>query len=377
MKWAALLAVLAETSTSLYPLSRRSCRPMMSEPLARKGWGMGFRARRSIKVAKGVRLNVSKGGVGVSVGGRGARYSVHSSGRRTTSVGIPGTGVSHVSTKTSGSRAKGRSGAGKPRPASVPAAAPVKPGLFAPKGEKALYKAVKGALNLVELDGIAREHPDFWLASSTLAGLKRAGIEGEEQAARQQLAHVFTYQTAPERDQFLTKYLSAASVRVGIAPGVDVELPLTRELVGLTLAELHQAAGDLDAAIDVVEQLEPTAHAAVSLAELYVEAGRHDDVVDLTNGLANEDDVTALLATYRGVALRELGHFEASREALKEALKSKKRDAQIRHRALFERAETYEREGKRAQAKKDLERIMAEDAAYPSVRERLAELGAG
>src|SRR5829696_396428 len=58
-----------------------------------RGFAMGFRMRKSIKVAPGVRLNVSKSGVGASVGGRGGRYSVHSSGRRTVSGGggvIPG-----------------------------------------------------------------------------------------------------------------------------------------------------------------------------------------------------------------------------------------------------------------------------------------------
>ena len=48
---------------------------------------MGFRMRKSFKVAPGVRLNVSKSGFGASVGGKGGRYSVHSSGRRTVSAG--------------------------------------------------------------------------------------------------------------------------------------------------------------------------------------------------------------------------------------------------------------------------------------------------
>lgn len=41
---------------------------------------------------------------------------------------------------------------------------------------------------------------------------------------------------------------------------------------------LHQASDDTNAAIEVVEQLEPTAHAAVSVAELYSAAGRYADV---------------------------------------------------------------------------------------------------
>src|SRR6266550_6591043 len=43
--------------------------------------------RKRITVAPGVRVNVSKRGVGASVGGKGGRYSVHSSGRRTVSAG--------------------------------------------------------------------------------------------------------------------------------------------------------------------------------------------------------------------------------------------------------------------------------------------------
>jgi hypothetical protein len=48
-----------------------------------------------VKIAPGVRLNVNKRSVGVSFGPRGARYSINSDGRRTRSVGIPGTGISY------------------------------------------------------------------------------------------------------------------------------------------------------------------------------------------------------------------------------------------------------------------------------------------
>ena len=88
--------------------------------------------------------------------------------------------------------------------------------------------------------------------------------------------------------------------------------------------------------------------------------------------MRNEDDATALLLSFRGVALRELGHHVAAREAFKEALKSKSREPVIRHYALVERAKTYLAEKKPGMARKDLERVLAEDAAYPEVRELLA-----
>ena len=60
---------------------------------------MGLRARKSIKIAPGVKVNLSTKSVGLSFGGKGATYSVNSSGRRTTTVGIPGTGISYTSSK--------------------------------------------------------------------------------------------------------------------------------------------------------------------------------------------------------------------------------------------------------------------------------------
>lgn len=56
---------------------------------------MGLRFRKSVKVAPGVKLNVGKKSVGMSVGGKGARISASTSGRKTTTVGIPGSGLSY------------------------------------------------------------------------------------------------------------------------------------------------------------------------------------------------------------------------------------------------------------------------------------------
>lgn len=57
---------------------------------------MATRFRKSKSIAPGVRVNVSKGSVGASFGGKGARVSVNSKGRVTRSVGIPGSGLYDV-----------------------------------------------------------------------------------------------------------------------------------------------------------------------------------------------------------------------------------------------------------------------------------------
>ena len=53
----------------------------------------GLRFRKTIRVAKGLRLNLSKSGTSVSVGGKG--FTLNFSKRGVTrTVGLPGTGIS-------------------------------------------------------------------------------------------------------------------------------------------------------------------------------------------------------------------------------------------------------------------------------------------
>ena len=174
-------------------------------------------------------------------------------------------------------------------------------------------------------------------------------------------------------DKFVSNYLFTR-LELPLAQGVTAELSINRDAVGLALAELKQDHGDLEGAIDVVEQLEPTTYAAVSLAELYSQTERWDDVIELTEGMKNEDDASALLCVFRGQAFREQGFHDAAHEALKEALRARSRAAPIRHLALTERAKNYLAQGKKGMARKDLERILAEDSGYEGVRERLADL---
>jgi len=55
---------------------------------------MRIRFRRSIRVMPGVKINLNKKSVGLTVGRRSMHYTVNSKGQRTTSVGLPGTGLS-------------------------------------------------------------------------------------------------------------------------------------------------------------------------------------------------------------------------------------------------------------------------------------------
>lgn len=54
---------------------------------------MSIRFRKSINLGGGLKLNFNKKSAGLSFGTKGARFSMNSDGRKTTSIGIPGTGI--------------------------------------------------------------------------------------------------------------------------------------------------------------------------------------------------------------------------------------------------------------------------------------------
>lgn len=78
---------------------------------------MPWRFRKRKKLFPGVTLNLSDKGAGVTVGNRGGRVSVNSSGRTTVGASVPGTGIYYQETISSGKR--GKRGA----PATAPASA--------------------------------------------------------------------------------------------------------------------------------------------------------------------------------------------------------------------------------------------------------------
>jgi hypothetical protein len=103
-------------------------------------------------------------------------------------------------------------------------------------------------------------------------------------------------------------------------------------------------------------------------------AGRDADVVRLTDGVTNTDEVGALLCLVRGVALRHAGHTPAAREALTEAARVRSRDASIRLRAFLERGQCWLADGQRARARQDFERVLAQDASFPGLQDALASV---
>ena len=324
-----------------------------------------MRLSKSFKLAPGVRMTVSRSGVGYSVGGGGVRVTRRPRGGHSRTVGIPGSGISHTRTLDESSRRTNTTA----RTPVLPG--PAKPGPMAPGWEKALFRLLVAGSSPKTLEAIAAEYPTTRPLCMTLDGLL-AYQRGDRQRARLLLHKTLLSGFAPEADPFVIKYIAASQLTISIADGVAVEMPLCREAVGLALAELHQDAGDLAAAIAAVEALPGTGAVGISAAELYCALGSYGEVINMTEEVRNDDDAGAFLLVMRGIALRETGHHDAAKDCLTDALRSRSRAPEVRHRALIERAQVHLDNGRIASARRDLERILAEDSSYPGLTEALA-----
>ena len=352
---------------------------------------MSIRFRRSMKLMPGVRLNFSKSTVGLSFGIPGARYTINSKGRRTVSAGIPGTGLYATETLSSGSRSKRASSEPvKTREVeqselreSMGSVIP-SPSFFSSKAEKALSAFL--------LDVYHREHPDT--ASEVIAKAKALRADHEELRYPLELITFIHAITDPElrdegkswadglwknrstifADKLVVKYLSAIYPQTRITPGIWVFLPYNEELFGFIYAEVLQDSGRYEDALNVLSELNPDPLVAVSIADIEISMKNFDGAIQTTEDIENEDDITAMLLTLRGIAFRGKGLHEAALECFKRALAKKDRSQELLHRARFERADTYIALGKKAMAVKDLEKILVDEPTYEGVVEKLEQL---
>jgi tetratricopeptide (TPR) repeat protein len=335
--------------------------------------------RKSISLGGGVRLNASKTGFGLSAGTRGARYSVHSSGRRTRSVGLPGSGLSYVTTRSGSSR---RAASNTQRQATAGTAASIsKPGLFAPAHEKAFAKGVS-----VYVSGDAhkawqhfceaarRDTQDKSAADDLFAGLLAVQLEKTAEAIPYLERVVRSPTELP--DDLMRKYIPGGATTIGVTPHVSVSVPFGSTAAALALAEVYQGAGRRDEAIGVLQKLleiRKEASLTLSLAELLAEEEAWDELVELTAGTKNQDDLTLAICIFQARALESQGMDEAALEVYRDALRSKKRDDELLKRARYARGRLYLRLGKKAQGRKDLSRVYADDPSFEGVADLLRD----
>lgn len=364
---------------------------------------MAFRFFRRVKIAPGVHVNLSRSGGSVSVGPRGAKVTAGPRGVRGT-AGIPGTGM-HWTREVRGGRARGggrSDGRSSRRPAPPRRSAEGTPldlgfleRLFTPKSERRLVDAlrawVEGDRAGAErrLAAIAAQEPD---AAFVAAGL--AMEAGRGRAARARLERALAGRRTLGRR--LGEYGIDAALDIEVADGVTARATPDERGVRLALVEVLQAppVRDRAAAIEharaLVRMGADDVLARLSLAELLIEHAEDERVsvrgrraalrrvLELAARIENETAVHAALLLQRGRACRLLGMHDGARDALNAALRRRKdRPADLLRAVRYERGVAHEQAGRRAAARRDLERLVAEDPAYEDAADRLDALRSG
>lgn len=115
---------------------------------------MGWRFRKSIKIAPGIRLNFNKKSTSISIGGHGFHKTISSTGRTTNSFGIPGTGLYYTESSSSRSRstASRQQTSAYTAPLSAAPAAPAAPVVDVPAIKRSIRDIYRVADQTVDWD---------------------------------------------------------------------------------------------------------------------------------------------------------------------------------------------------------------------------------
>ena len=246
-----------------------------------------------------------------------------------------------------------------------------KPGMMSSKGEKAFHAAVVSG-DPSEMLRVAGQNPKYTEPARAIAGL--LSLETDLDRGLSLLEEVLAVEADIGKDHFIRKYLPDAGLTVVIAAGVMVKVPLQTNSLVLLLAELHQARGSNDQAVRLLEAAEQTSHIRLSLTELKYEAKQFDQVLMLTEGVVNDDDVTALMLAYRGWALGELGRDDEAISVLAGTLEFSNQAPTIRAIALVGRGMINQARGEFILAQNDFTQALVEVPDDAEARQHIQEL---
>ena len=341
---------------------------------------MSFRFFRRIRIAPGITLNLSKTGVSMSVGPTGAKFTVGTRGTRAT-IGLPGTGLFYTVSNPLG---QAKSGARRPT-GPVPASRRPSLGFFkrliTPAHEESFVDGLAAlsdgreaeALRLMEA---ALDHDATMGDAAWLAGFMRLKLEHFDTAVRHfQRALQQSHKLGQRFDQY------GLTPRIGlpVTPEVTAALRPNAHSALLGLVEALQLQGKDSEAMAHLETLldrqsdDPVALA--SYAELVLDTedrSRWQQVIELTAPVGNETAVHTAVLLLRGKALVRLGMDHAAEGVFTMALRRTRDRAESLLREIrYQRALVYERLGKQAQARRELERVYAEEPGFEDVARRL------
>lgn len=330
---------------------------------------MSLRFWQRIRLAPGVTLNLSKSTASLSFGPRGAKYTVSPRGNRAT-LGLPGTGLFYTIQDRKGARA------------ATPTRDKLSLGFFrrlvTPPEEKALIDGLR-ALNegdeeaaLSQLEAASNLSDAAWMA-----GMMRLKREAFAQAR----AHLESAIAADDRlGALFKKYDLSPQITLPIANGIYAHISPTERGTRLALVELCEASADAEGAAHHLERLLVIAPedpvVLLSFVQIALDTPQNqnllDRVITLTVATQNETPIDTGILLYRARALAARGLPDAAIEVLTRAGRRRKdRPKRLLQQIRYDRALLYEEVGRKAQARREFEKLYADAPGFEGLAERL------
>ena len=334
---------------------------------------MSLRFRRSIKIIPGVKINFNKNSVGLTLGGRGAHYTINSSGRRTVSAGLPGTGL-WWQESSGGGRSRRVS---PPEPETPlyekPLSEKPKPSFFAKHYENAIYDAMQD-MNQKKFEAIVNDYPNesifakFMLVTIMCSKPEtgRAGLAIAEEVWQRREELI-------KNDMYL-KYAPGIKTQMPIIPGISYTGPYTVHLLGYLLFELYVTDETYEKAEKVLSEISPDFYTPLAKMELDYLQKKYDEVIKETNSPDADTNESAARELYRAMTFRETGDLDAAVLLLTEVTKNRSLDKALIMRSRYERGVTYLKSGDTKKALADFEFIVSKNGDYLDTNDYLKKL---
>ncbi|MGI8623607.1 MAG: DUF4236 domain-containing protein [Solirubrobacteraceae bacterium] len=330
---------------------------------------MSWQFRRSVKVMPGVRLNVTKRGIGASVGVGPLRRSWHSTGRRTSTFRVPGTGLYWTKSTV------------KPEAGAPTRVTKRPPGVRIAAWEVAFREGIEALVNgdpaaaWKAFDRGARSGGAPASADAALLAALVGPVAGADPGAVAR--HAAAALQAASLPGPATKAIGGLEVPAEPYPGVTMLLAPDAAPVILVLADALQSLGQAAEARavlqDAVDDGAPNPVRVRLIADLLID-GEAEAALRAAVGLSNTDDAALAAATDLAAVALDRGRPSTGLALLNDATRRRSADPELLARARLRRGVVRATVGDVARARTDLRWVCDHAPHLTEARERLANL---
>lgn len=318
---------------------------------------MGLRFRKSIKIAPGIKLNLSKSGIGVSAGVRGVHIGANSRGTYS-SVGIPGTGISSMSYQSSG---------GGKSSSKTSVAVSLKPGMFASTSSRAVQTKTGSGLfwiGLLDFVLLAAQWPVGIVAIALTFAWHQYYLKN--QPSFQAKKHLRDAQTAYKAGEYQK---AAEEFEVAYA------FFSNDKAIALLAASSYSQLKQYDKSVRFSEEYLAIHPEDIEMQKMLArwcnETGEKDKALGILQSLDVEQTKDSNSLLLMAEILSDKGLDDAAIEVLKRAPLAKHVLTPDLVEVIYALGVLYEKTGDKKHARSSFERVYAYDASFKDVAERV------